>query len=86
MDERTVFEEDGNVRREYTHMNLRKAYHSLRRNIPHLFVFEEWKELDIPNTTNCLDGHFSDLKNKLRYLNGMKRERKIKVILEYFNS
>ena len=67
-------------------MNLRKAYHSLRRNIPHLFVFEEWKELDIPNTTNCLDGHFSDLKNKLRNHNGMKRERKIKVILEYFNS
>ena len=61
-------------------MNLRKAYHSLRRNIPHLFVFEEWKELD------CLDGHFSDLKNKLRNHNGMKRERKIKVILEYFNS
>lgn len=86
MDERTVFEEDGNIRGEYTHMNLRKAYHSLRRNIPHLFVFEEWKELDIPNTTNCLDGHFSDLKNKLRNHNGMKRERKIKVILEYFNS
>ena len=66
-------------------MNLRKAYHSLHRNIPHLFVFEEWKELDMPNTTNCLDGHFSDLKNKLRNHNGMKRERKIKVILEYFN-
>ena len=86
LDERTTFVEDGHERSEYTHMNLRKAYRSLRRNIPHLFVFEEWKELDIPNTTNCLDGHFSDLKNKLRNHNGMKRERKIKVIVEYFNT
>ena len=29
---------------------------------------------------------FSDLKNKLRNHNGMSRSRKIKMILEYFNS
>ncbi|MBQ9546752.1 MAG: hypothetical protein IJU90_05650, partial [Bacteroidales bacterium] len=86
VNERTTFVEDGKERSTYTHMNLRKAYRSLRRNIPHLFVFEEWMELGIPNTTNCLDGHFSDLKNKLRNHNGMSRRRKIKMILEYLNS
>ena len=44
--------EDGKEQSSYTHMNLRKAYRSLRKNIQHLFVFEEWTELDIPNTTN----------------------------------
>lgn len=86
VNERTTFVEDGKERSTYTLMNLRKAYRSLRRNIPHLFVFEEWMELGIPNTTNCLDGHFSDLKNKLRNHNGMSRRRKIKMILEYLNS
>ena len=86
VNERTMFEEYGKERSTYTHMNLRKAYRSLRRNIQHLFVFEDWMELGIPNTTNCLDGHFSDLKNKLRNHNGMSRRRKIKMILEYFNS
>ena len=32
----------------------------------HLFVFQDYQELGIPNTTNMLDGTFSDLKNKLR--------------------
>jgi hypothetical protein len=26
-----------------------------------LFVFEDYKELSIPNTTNTLDGQFADL-------------------------
>ena len=86
LDERTFFEKDGQERSTYTHMNLRKAYRSLRRNMPHLFVFEEWRELNIPNTTNCLDGHFSDLKNKLRNHNGMSRRRKVKMIMEYFST
>jgi hypothetical protein len=38
----------------------------LKRHLPYLFVFEDYKELMIPNTTNALDGQFSDLKNKLR--------------------
>lgn len=86
LDERTFFEKDGQERSTYTHMNLRKAYRSLRRNMPHLFVFEEWRELNIPNTTNCLDGHFSDLKNKLRNHNGLSRRRKVKMIMEYFST
>jgi len=38
----------------------------------------------IPRTTNCLDGQFSDLKNKLRNHNGLTDDRKKKLIDEYF--
>ena len=55
----------------YTHKRLRSAYLSLKRHLTYLFVFEDYKELMIPNTTNALDGQFADLKNKLRNHNGM---------------
>ena len=86
INQRTTFVEDGKVRSSYTHINLRKAYRSPHTNIPHLFIFKECMKFGIPNTTNRLDGHFSDLKNKLRNHNGMSRRRKMKMMLEHFNS
>jgi hypothetical protein len=70
----------------YTHKRLRSAYFSLKRNIIHLFVFQDYKELGIPNTTNMLDGTFSDLKNKLRNHNGLTISRKKKFIDEFFKA
>jgi len=64
----------------YAHKRLRSAYLSLKKHLPYLFVFEEHKELMIPNTTNALDGQFANLKNKLRNHNGLSKERKIKFI------
>lgn len=48
-----------------------------------LFTWYDYYELNIPNTTNAIDGHFSDLKNKLRNHNGLK-EIKMKFIDEFF--
>ena len=70
----------------YTHKRLRSAYLSLKRHLPYLFVFEDYKELMMPNTTNTLDGQFADLKNKLRNHNGLSRERKIKFIDGFFKA
>jgi len=70
----------------YTHKRLRSAYLSLKRHLPYLFVFEEYKELMIPNTTNSLDGQFADLKNKLRNHNGLSKERKMKFIDGFFKA
>lgn len=64
----------------YKHKRLRSAYNSLKRNLPYLFVWYDHYELNIPNTTNAIDGHFSDLKNKLRCHNGLTEERKKKFI------
>ena len=70
----------------YTHKRLRSAYLSLKRHLPYLFVFEDHKELSIPNTTNVLDGQFSDLKNKLRNHNGLSKDRKMKFIDGFFKA
>jgi hypothetical protein len=70
----------------YTHKRLRSAYLSLKRHLPYLFVFEDHKELKMPNTTNALDGQFSDLKNKLRNHNGLSKERKMKFIDGFFKA
>ena len=70
----------------YTHKRLRSAYLSLKKHLPYLFVFEDYKELMMPNTTNALDGQFSDLKNKLRNHNGLSKERKMKFIDGFFKA
>ena len=64
----------------YTHKKLRSAYRSLKNNLPWLFTWYDNIELNIPNTTNAIDGHFADLKNKLRNHNGLSKARKMKFI------
>ena len=64
----------------YTHKKLRSAYRSLKNNLPWLFTWYDHIELNIPNTTNAIDGHFADLKNKLRNHNGLSMKRKKKFI------
>jgi len=64
----------------YTHKKLRSAYRSLKNNLPWLFTWYDYSGLNIPNTTNAIDGHFADLKNKLRNHNGLSKARKMKFI------
>lgn len=64
----------------YTHKRLRSAYRSLKNNLPWLFTWYDNIELNIPNTTNAIDGHFANLKNKLRNHNGLSKQRKMKFI------
>lgn len=66
----------------YTHKRLRSAYRSLKTNLPFLFTYQRHPELNIPNTTNSLDGSFSHLKDKLRIHRGLKPKRKMKLIAE----
>jgi hypothetical protein len=64
----------------YTHKKLRSAYRSLKNNLSWLFTWYDYPLLQIPNTTNAIDGHFADLKNKLRNHNGLSIQRKKKFI------
>ncbi len=64
----------------YTHKNVRSAYRSLKTNLPYLFTYQKYPELNIPNTTNSLDGSFSALKKKLAAHHGLTRSRRFKVI------
>lgn len=70
----------------YTHKRLRSAARSLFINLPWLFTWYEHIELSIPNTTNAIDGHFADLKNKLRNHNGLSEKRKRKFIDEFLKA
>ena len=84
LNERTTNPETG--KSQYSHRRLRSAYRSLKTNINWLFTWYDYIELEIPNTTNAIDGHFSDLKNKLRNHNGLSKERKMKFIDEFFKA
>ena len=70
----------------YTHKKLRSAYNSMKNNLAWLFTWYDFYELNIPNTTNAIDGHFSDLKNKLRNHNGLSEKRKRKFIDEFLKA
>ncbi len=64
----------------YTHRRLRAAYRSLRMNLPRLFTYQRHPDLNIPNTTNTLDGMFSQIKNRLAVHRGLRRDRRFKPI------
>ena len=60
----------------FTHKRLRSAYRSLKSNLPYLFTWYDNYQLGIPNTTNSLEGTFSNIDNKLRVHAGLKSHRK----------
>lgn len=84
LNERTINTETG--KSFYTHKRLRSAYRSLNTNIEWLFTWYDFFELNIPNTTNAIDGHFADLKNKLRNHNGLNISRKKRFIDEFLKA
>ena len=77
---------DQKGKKRYVHKKLRSAYRSLKTNLPWLFTWYDKMDLKIPNTTNAIDGHFADLKNKLRNHNGLSIARKKKFIDEFLKA
>jgi len=80
LNEKTVVR--GLKRPQYTHRNVRSALRSLKCNLPHLFTYQRYPELGIPNTTNSIDGYFASLKKKVAQHHGLRRDRRFKVISE----
>ncbi len=66
----------------YTHKRLRSAYRSLKLNLPYLFTYQKHHELNIPNTTNSLDGCFAYLKELVKIHRGSRKDLKRKIIEE----
>jgi hypothetical protein len=77
---------DLNGKNRYVHKRLRSANRSLVINLNWLFTWYDYIDLKIPTTTNAIDGHFADLKNKLRNHNGLSESRKKKFIDEFFKA
>lgn len=53
------------------------AYRSLRNNTNALFVYQNDDDKNIPNTTNKLEGLFSELKRQLNCHKGLNKQRKL---------
>lgn len=77
---------DEKGKKRYIHKTLRSAYRSLKTNLQCLFTWYDNIEMQIPHTTNAIDGHFADLKNKLRNHNGLSIQRKMKFIDEFLKA
>ena len=77
---------DDNGRTWYTHKRLRSAYRSLRINSDWLFTYQEYEHLDMPNTTNSLEGLFSELKRQLHSHHGLNEQRKLRFIKKFLRS
>lgn len=75
----------GRTKWYYTHKRVRSAYRSLKHNLPYLFTYQKYPDLNIPNTTNDLDGSFSALKKKLSVHHGLRRDRRFKVVSQLLN-
>jgi len=71
-----------NWKLHYIHKRTRSAYKSLKNNLKYLFTRYDyiWK-VEIPNTTNWLEWLFWHIKPKISLHRGLKKERKIKLIL-----
>lgn len=66
----------------YTHKRIRAAYRSLVTNLPYLYTFQKYPNLNIPNTTNSLDGYFNRLKSLLNVHRGLSPKRRYRMIVE----
>lgn len=78
------FLEERNYNGGYKHGKLRSACRSMQENLPLIFMYTDFPSLNIPPTTNHLEGAFSHLKEKIRIHRGLSENRKknaIKFIL-----
>ena len=73
-------------RPQYTHKNVRSALRSLKSNLHNLFTYQRYPELNIPNTTNSIDGYFASVKKKTAAHHGLRHDRRFRVISELLTS
>lgn len=65
---------------EYTHQDTRRAYQAIQKHFPWLFTYEKYPELQIPRTSNMIEGKFGNAKDKLKLHHGYTNELKIKIL------
>lgn len=61
---------------------VKSAFRSLNHNLPYLFTYQQYPELNIDHTTNSLEGFFSHLKTNLRIHRGIKADFRNRIIQE----
>lgn len=84
LQERTIDPETG--RRHWTHRRLRQARDSISAHLPYLFTYQKYPELNIPNTTNSLDGVFKKAKVAIGVHAGLTHARQIKLVMSLLSA
>ena len=79
-----TFHPDGSW--SYTHRRIRSARKSIKRHLPYLFTYQNYPELDIPNTTNDIESMNSKIKDLLRIHRGYSKKLKDKIINEILSN
>jgi hypothetical protein len=77
--EKTIDEKTGHW--HWTHNRLRQARTSVQVHLPYLFTFRRHPELNIPNTTNSLDGSFKKVKTGLAVHSGLSHSHQKKLAI-----
>ncbi len=85
LDEKSISSSTGKL--NFTHPRVRSAYRSLITNLPYLFIYKNYKNITIHNTTNSIDGGvFSPMKKLLKIHNGFTKSLKLKMVDDYLVS
>ena len=69
----------------YSHQNTRALVHSYITFMPYLFTYLDYKELQIPNTNNLIEGVHSALKQKLNAHRGATKHLKTKIVYSFLS-
>lgn len=65
----------------WTHKRVRQARDSITAHLPYLFTHQKYPELNMPNTTNSLDGVFKKAKVAIGVHAGLTHARQIKLVM-----
>ena len=85
VDEKTINPETG--RSIYKHKKLRSAVNSIKNNLKYLFTCRNHLILNIPNTTNHIDGGVNPkLRELVRTHRGLRKDRRNKILSILLNS
>ena len=74
------FLKEHNDTKQFKHRQLRSAFRSLKTNMPYLFAYKNFPDLNVPNTTNSCDGSFAHWKQKVKIHRGLRKHRQDKVV------
>ena len=83
VNERVHYKRIKRITPPYMRPKLRSAYLSIKHKMTPLCTFYDHPETWLSNTTNALEGVFSNLKTKVRFHRGNSKENRKKLIDEY---
>lgn len=79
LNEKTIDDYETN-KSHFTHDRMRSAYAALIANIRYLFTYQKFPAYRIPNTTNSIDGTFSQVKQKVHVHRGLATNKQMAMI------